>query len=116
MKNSGKFPNDPKTGCPPGIFDLGEGRIALMDEAGIDVQILSHATPSAEGLEPSLSRELTREANDTAAATISKYPHRFLGFATLPMIDPPAAARELERSVRNLGFVGALINGHVHGR
>src|SRR5580700_10621767 len=116
MKNSGKFPNDPKTGCPPGIFDLGEGRIALMDEADIDVQILSHATPSAEGLEPSLSRELTRQANDTVAATISKYPDRFLGFATLPMIDPPAASRELERSVRNLGFVGALINGHVHGR
>jgi predicted TIM-barrel fold metal-dependent hydrolase len=116
MKNSGKFPNDPKTGCPPGIFDLGEGRIALMDEADIDVQILSHATPSAEGLEPSLSRELTRQANDTVAATISKYPDRLLGFATLPMVDPPAAARELERSVRNLGFVGALINGHVHGR
>ena len=46
MKKSGVFPNDPKTGCPPGIFDLGEGRIALMDDAGIDVQILSHATPS----------------------------------------------------------------------
>src|SRR5580700_3244116 len=69
MKNSGKFPNDPKTGCPPGIFDL----------------------------EPSLSRELTRQANDTVAATISKYPDRYLGFATLPMIDPAAAARELER-------------------
>jgi predicted TIM-barrel fold metal-dependent hydrolase len=116
MKNSGKFPNDPKTGCPPGIFELGEGRIAAMDAAGIDVQILSHATPSAEGLEPSLARELTRQANDTVAATMSKYPDRFLGFATLPMIDPPAAARELERTVRDLGFVGALINGHVNGR
>jgi predicted TIM-barrel fold metal-dependent hydrolase len=116
MKNSGKFPNDPKTGCPPGIFDLGEGRIAAMNAAGIDVQILSHATPSAEGLEPSLSRELTRQANDTVAATISKYPDRFLGFATLPMIDPPAAARELERTVRDFDFVGALINGHVNGR
>ena len=116
MKKSGVFPNDPKTGCPPGIFDLGEGRIALMDDAGIDVQILSHATPSAEGIEPSLARELTRQANDAVAAAVSTYPHRLLGFATLPMVDPPAAARELERTVSDLGFVGALINGHINGR
>jgi predicted TIM-barrel fold metal-dependent hydrolase len=116
MKKSGKFPGDPKTGFPAGIFDLGEGRIAAMDAASIDVQILSHATPSAEGLEPSLARELTRQANDAVAAAASKYPDRFLGFATLPMLDPAAAARELERTVRDLHFVGALINGHIHGR
>jgi predicted TIM-barrel fold metal-dependent hydrolase len=116
MKNTGVFPNDPTTGCPPGIFDLGEGRIALMDDAGIDVQILSHATPSAEGFDPSLARELTRQANDAVAATVSKYPSRLLGFATLPMLDPAGAARELERTVRDLHFVGALINGHINGR
>ncbi len=116
MKKSGQFAGDPKTGFPAGIFDLGAGRIALMDAAGIDVQILSHATPSAEGLEPSLARELTRQANDTVAAAVSKYPDRFLGFATLPMLDPATAARELERTVRELGFVGALINGHINGR
>ena len=43
-------------------------------------------------------------------------PDRFLGFATLRLLDPAAAARELERTVRDLGFVGALINGHVNGR
>jgi predicted TIM-barrel fold metal-dependent hydrolase len=116
LADSGVFPNDPKTGCPAGIFDLGEGRIALMDEAGIDVQILSHSTPSAEGLEPSLARELTRQANDTVSAAISKHRDRLLGFATLPMVDPKAAARELERTVRDLSFVGALINGHINGR
>jgi uncharacterized protein len=116
LKKAGHFPDDSKTGCPAGIYDLGEGRIAAMDEAGIDVQILSYATPSAERLEPSLARELTRQANDTLAAAISKHPDRFLGFATLPMLDPAAAARELERTVRDLRFVGALINGHVNGR
>jgi uncharacterized protein len=50
------------------------------------------------------------------AAAVSKYPDRLLGFATLPMTDPAAAARELERTVRDLHFVGALINGHVNGR
>ena len=116
MRKSGQFPADPKTGFPAGIFDLGEGRIAAMDAAGIDVQILSHATPSAEGLEPPLARELTRQANDAVAATVAKYPDRFLGFATLPMTDPAAAARELERTVRDMHFVGALINGHINGR
>ena len=48
MRKSGQFPEDPKTGTPAGIYDLAEGRIAAMDDAGIDVQILSYATPSAE--------------------------------------------------------------------
>ena len=116
LRKAGHFAADPKIGFPAGIYDLGEGRIAAMDDAGIDVQILSYATPSAERLEPSLSRELTRQANDALAAAVSKHPDRFLGFATLPMLDPAAAARELERTVRDLGFVGALINGHVNGR
>ena len=113
LKKAGHFPDsdDPKIGYPPGIYDLGEGRIAAMDAACIDVQILSYATPSAERLEPSLARELSRQANDTLAAAISKHPDRFLGFATLPMTDPAAAARELERAVRDLGFAGAMING-----
>ena len=59
LKKAGHFPDsdDPKVGYPPGIYDLGEGRIAAMEAAGIDVQILSYATPSAERLEPSLSRD-----------------------------------------------------------
>jgi uncharacterized protein len=116
ISKAGHFIHDPKTGFPAGIYDLGEGRIAAMDDAGIDVQILSHTVPSAENFEPSLARGLSTEANEAMAAAISKYPDRFLGFATLPMRDPAAAARELERTVRDLGFVGALINGHVNGR
>jgi predicted TIM-barrel fold metal-dependent hydrolase len=116
LKKAGHFPDDPKTGFPAGIYDLGEGRIAGMDAAGIDVAVLSYATPSVERLEPSLAKDLARQANDTLAAAISKYPDRLLGFATLPMLDPAGAARELERTVRDLGFVGAMINGHVNGR
>jgi len=116
LKKAGHFPDDPKTGFPAGIYDLGEGRMAGMDAAGIDVAVLSYATPSVERLEPSLARDLARQANDTLAAAISKFPDRLLGFATLPMLDPAAAARELARTVRELGFVGAMINGHVNGR
>jgi uncharacterized protein len=101
---------------PAGICDLGEGRIAAMDAAGIDVQILSHTLPGPETLEPPLALELATQANDAVAAAVAKHPDRFLGFATLPMRDPAAAAGELERAVRERGFVGAMINGHVSGR
>jgi predicted TIM-barrel fold metal-dependent hydrolase len=116
LTKSALYTNDPKSGWPEGINDLGAGRIAAMDAAGIDVQILSHAVPGVEGVEPSLAIGLATQANDAVAATVATYPERFRGFATLPMLDPAASARELERTVRDLGFVGALINGHVNGR
>ena len=100
---------------PPGIEDLGEGRIAAMDAAGIDVQILSNV-PGVEAVEIPQAVELARQANDAVVAAATEYPDRFLGFATLPMRDPDAAVAELERTVRDHGFVGALINGHVDGR
>ncbi|TEA13975.1 Decarboxylase orsB [Colletotrichum sidae] len=101
---------------PPGISDLGDGRIAAMDAAGIDVQILSHTVPSVEGLDPSIAVDLARQANNSIAAAAAAHPTRFRGFATLPMSDPAAAAQELERAVVELKFVGALINGHVNER
>lgn len=54
-------------------------------------------------------------ANDKLAAACQKFPTRFKGFATLPMQDPTAAANELERTVKEFGFVGALINNHAEG-
>ena len=100
---------------PPGIEDLGEGRIAAMDAAGIDVQILSNV-PGVEAVELPRAVDLARQANDAVVAASAEHPGRFLGFATLPMRDPQAAVAELERTVRDHGFVGALINGHVDGR
>ena len=110
----GRFENS-DGGWPTGSLDIGEGRVAAMDAAGIDVQILSNV-PGAEAVEVPLAVELAKQANDAVAAAVTQYPDRFLGFATLPMGDPQAAAAELERTVRAHGFVGALINGHVNGR
>jgi uncharacterized protein len=113
---SGRFEDsDADGGWPTGILDIGKGRIAAMDAAGIDVQILSNV-PGAEAVEVPLAMELAKQANDAVAAAVTQYPDRFLGFATLPMGDPQAAAVELERTVGDHGFVGALINGHVNGR
>jgi predicted TIM-barrel fold metal-dependent hydrolase len=98
------------------LLELGEQRLAAMDAAGIDIQVISHTTPGPETLEVSLARRLAAEANDIAAAAIAAHPDRFAGFATLPVPDPVAAAKELERAINDLGFVGAMLNGHVDGR
>ncbi|MGY4103109.1 amidohydrolase family protein [Nocardia sp. R16R-3T] len=98
------------------LLDLGEQRLAEMDAAGIDLQVLSHTTPGPEELAPDLSIRLAAEANNAMAQAIAAHLDRFAGFASLPMSDPAAAVKELDKAVTDLGFVGALINGHVNGR
>ncbi|MEO8737086.1 MAG: hypothetical protein ABI380_11150 [Edaphobacter sp.] len=77
-----------------GLNDLGQGRIALMDESGVEVQVLSVTTPALHKLEPEESLILARRTNDLVAATIANYPTRFQGFATLPTAAPEDAALE----------------------
>ena len=98
------------------LRDLGERRLADMDAAGIDVQVLSVAPPAAQVLEPGPAVRLARAANDQLAGAVGQHPDRFAGFATLPTPDPDAAAAELERTVTEHGFKGAMINGHTDGR
>jgi uncharacterized protein len=98
------------------ISDLGDGRIAAMDDAGVDLAVLSLAAPGVEQLDGPKAVQLARECNDELAAAVGRYPDRLAGFATVPISAPDAAADELERAVRNLGFPGAVINGHSQGR
>jgi predicted TIM-barrel fold metal-dependent hydrolase len=98
------------------LCDLGEGRIAAMDSAGIDVQVLSLTSPGVEQLAASEAPAFAREANDLLAEAVRRHPDRFAGFAALPTATPEAAADELERTVREHGFKGVLINGHIQGR
>jgi hypothetical protein len=108
-------------GLPPelsaALSDLGAGRIAAMDQAGIDVQVLSHNV-IGDGDADWRERwpRFAREANDQLAEAISACPDRFAGFATLPMSDPEAAATELRRTVTEHGFKGPMINGLTEGR
>jgi predicted TIM-barrel fold metal-dependent hydrolase len=96
------------------LSDLGSLRLQEMDAGGIDLQVISHvATAAVTGEE---GARLAREANDQLAAAVSAHPSRFAGFALLPMTEPEAAADELERAVRSLGFKGAMINGTINGR
>jgi gamma-resorcylate decarboxylase len=94
------------------ILDLDEIRLAEMDRGGLELCILSLDSPGIQGVpDTSEAISLARRANDHLAQNIAKNPKRFRGFAALPMQDPQAAAQELTRCVRELGFVGALVNG-----
>jgi len=98
------------------LCDIGDGRIAKMDAAGIDVQVLSLTAPGLEQLGADDAVPFARRTNDTLAEAVRRHPDRLAGFAALPTADPDAAADELRRAITALGFKGALINGHSRGR
>jgi predicted TIM-barrel fold metal-dependent hydrolase len=98
------------------LRDLGESRIADMDAAGVDVQVVSQTQPGAQGYPVPGAAARVREENDRLAEAVGRHPERLAAFAALPTADPAAAADELERSVGELGFKGALVNGHTDGR
>src|ERR1700730_3014876 len=96
--------------------DFTEYRLTEMDEAGIDMQVLSLPSPGVQvdiDAEPALAN--ARFANDYLAKIIAQHPDRFRGFAALPLQDPGAAAAELERAVTQDGFCGALVNDCISG-
>ncbi len=95
------------------LSEIGEERIAAMDDQGVDVQVLSLNSPGVQSLERADAVAVARDANDALASAIAKHPDRFQGFAAIPTPDPTAAAAELERAVTQLGFAGALINGRT---
>jgi hypothetical protein len=96
--------------------EIGEQRLQSMDEAGITVQVLSNTGPGPDLVPGPEGIAMSREMNDHLAAAVALRPDRFAGFATLPMLAPDAAATELARAVKELGFRGALINGTTDGR
>jgi len=98
------------------LMDFGDRRLEAMDQAGIDVSVLSVTSPGVQAeRDKGVAIRRAREVNDFLAEEVRKRPTRYAGFAHLPLQDPAIAAHELERCVRELGFVGALINGHTNG-
>ena len=98
------------------LADLGANRLRDMDEGGITQQIISATMPGADLLDGDNGIQFAKRTNDRLAQAVRLHPGRFGGFAHLPMRVPQAAADELERSVRDLGFHGAMINGVTEGR
>ena len=98
------------------LLDLGSSRLAAMDAAGIDLQVVSLTAPGCEALDAETAIPIAKDANDRLCETVKAHPDRLAGFAALPTADPDASAEELERAVGQLGLKGTMINGHVRGR
>ncbi len=91
--------------------EIGEKRLKSMDESGVDFAVLSNSGPGADLVGGEDGVVMAREFNDYLADVVKRHPTRFGGFAALPMQTPDAAAKEFVRSVKQLGFVGAMIHG-----
>jgi predicted TIM-barrel fold metal-dependent hydrolase len=97
------------------LLDLGAGRIAAMDEGGVDLQVLSVAAVGLERIPAEDATKILADANDQLALAIKENPSRLAGFASLSLKSPESAAKEFERCIRTLGFKGALVNGTSGG-
>ncbi|WP_208867121.1 amidohydrolase family protein [Bradyrhizobium sp. AS23.2] len=85
------------------LLDVTAGRLSAMDEAGLDVQVLSLNAPGIQAeKDASAAVSRAKAVNDLLAETIAKNPERFAGFAALPLQDPKTAAKKLERAVNSL--------------
>jgi len=112
QERSRRMWHTPEVGQPYGaplinaLTELGEERLTKMDACGIDIQVLSLSAPSIDQLDPEVGTALARGANNTLSEVIQKYPDRFMGYAVLAPKAPEEAADELERAVKDLGFIG----------
>ncbi|CDR34209.1 amidohydrolase family protein [Criblamydia sequanensis] len=98
------------------LLDFEDLRIKAMDEAGVEISVLSLTDPGIQGIKDTKSAvAAASKTNAFLAEKISKNPKRFRGFACLAMQDPMSAANELEHCVNQYGFLGALINGQTLG-
>jgi len=96
--------------------EFNEIRLKTMDAGGIDITVLSQTSPGVHQLTNTLEAiDASQSCNNFLAEQIRQNPTRYRGFACVPLLDPRAAALEVERCVKELGFLGALVNGHTDG-
>jgi 2,3-dihydroxybenzoate decarboxylase len=94
------------------ILDLGNERLEHMDKTGIEFAILSLNAPGVQRiLDAHEAMNVAKKANERMAEAVARHPGRYAALAALPMHDPDAAAKELTRCVRELGFKGCMVNG-----
>ena len=94
------------------LLDFRGKRIGIMDQYHIQMMILSLNAPAIQAIhEPKRAIEVSLRSNDLLAEEVNHLPDRFAGLAALPMQSPEVAIEELERCVKDLGFIGILVNG-----
>ncbi len=97
------------------LLDLGEERLQIMDETGVDVQVISLASTGVQMFEADEATHLATLANDVLAEAIARYPTRYAGLASFAPQDPAGAAKEIERAMTQLGYNGVIVNSHTNG-
>jgi predicted TIM-barrel fold metal-dependent hydrolase len=95
------------------LLDVGEGRVAAMDEGGVDVEVLSLAASGIDDLKKHEQTAVLRGVHDEVAAAVKARPERFKAFCSPGLKEPGEAVKELQRCVTELGFVGAMFDGTV---
>ena len=96
----------------PRLLDIQDLRLREMDKHGVQLMILSLNAPAVQAIhDVKRAIDVARQANDVLAENVAKRRDRFAAFAALPMQDPDAAIFELTRCIKDLGFIGALVNG-----
>ncbi|WP_150132985.1 amidohydrolase family protein [Acidisarcina polymorpha] len=98
------------------LLEVGDKRIATMDQFGITVQVLSWDGPGADLIHGEAGVTWAKQVNDRLASIVATHPDRYAGLAHLPLNSPEASADELERCIRQLGFKGAMVRGATEGR
>lgn len=102
-------------GITPPMTDPAK-RLLDMDRVGIDVEVLSLSTPNVYFAPPDRQADVARLTNDAYAELIDEHPTRFKAFASIPMDDPDAALRELERALDVLKLQGVVVLSNINGR
>jgi 5-carboxyvanillate decarboxylase len=109
---------NPVPNAPPlvrRLLDLEGERIQIMDEAGVDMHLLSLTSPGVQMFDKETATSLAALANDRLAEVIKKHPTRFAGLASFAPQDPARAAKEIDRAMNQLKLNGLIVNSHTNG-
>ncbi|HTX15098.1 MAG TPA: amidohydrolase family protein [Candidatus Baltobacteraceae bacterium] len=109
---------NPVPNAPPlvrRLLDLEGERIQIMDEAGVDMHLLSLTSPGVQMFDKGTATSLATLANDRLAEVIKKHPTRFTGLASFAPQDPARAAKEIDRAMNQLKLNGLIVNSHTDG-
>jgi 5-carboxyvanillate decarboxylase len=97
------------------LLDLGPERLGIMDQAGVDVQVLSMTSPGVQLFDTDTAVAMAASTNDQLAEAIARHPTRYAALASFAPQDPKRAAKEIDRAINTLKLNGLIVNSHTNG-
>lgn len=96
------------------LLDVDHERLSIMDQAGVDMHVLSLTSPGVQLLDADTATSLATLANDQLAEMIKRHPTRYAGLASFAPQDPARAAKEIDRAINKLKLNGLIVNSHTN--